>query len=123
MATLTGAVIIALGDHNTGIMGNDQAQLKTSSPAEKRSAKTSGSPVVRGIQQTDQEHIADVKNIGLIISPYHYGAAFIQEFIDKAKWTHGHCGYGGNDSAKPHQAKGPTAVALRTLIKYVERSQ
>jgi leucyl aminopeptidase len=52
------------------------------------------------------------------------GAVFIQEFVDKAKWAHlDIAGTAWADSAKPHQAKGPTAVAVRTLLKLVERSQ
>ena len=52
------------------------------------------------------------------------GAVFIQEFIDKAKWAHlDIAGTAWNDAVRPHQAKGPTAVAIRTLIKLVESSQ
>ncbi|MBK8149196.1 MAG: leucyl aminopeptidase [Acidobacteria bacterium] len=43
MATLTGAVIIALGDVNTGIMGNDQDWSMRSSRAERKPERTSGS--------------------------------------------------------------------------------
>ena len=69
--------------------------------------------------------IADIKNIGprgkagTIM-----GAVFIQEFIDKAKWAHlDIAGTAWSDAVRPHQAKGPTGVAIRTLIKMVEASQ
>jgi leucyl aminopeptidase len=52
------------------------------------------------------------------------GAVFIQEFVEKAKWAHlDIAGTAWSDAAKPHQSKGPTAVALRTLLKLVEKSQ
>jgi len=52
------------------------------------------------------------------------GAVFIQEFVDKAKWAHlDIAGTAWIDPAKPHMSKGPTAVALRTLVSLVERSQ
>jgi len=52
------------------------------------------------------------------------GAVFIQEFIDKAKWAHlDIAGTAWCDTVKPHHAKGPTAVAVRTLLTLVERSQ
>ena len=52
------------------------------------------------------------------------GAVFIQEFIDKAKWDHlDIAGTAWFDTARPHQAKGPTAVAVRTLISFVEKLQ
>jgi leucyl aminopeptidase len=69
--------------------------------------------------------IADIKNIGprgkagTIM-----GAVFIQEFVDKAKWAHlDIAGTAWSDAVRPHQAKGPTGVAVRTLIKLVEASQ
>jgi leucyl aminopeptidase len=69
--------------------------------------------------------IADIKNIGprgkagTIM-----GAVFIQEFVDKAKWAHlDIAGTAWADGVKPHQAKGPTGVAIRTLLKLVEKSQ
>jgi len=52
------------------------------------------------------------------------GAVFIQEFVDKAKWAHlDIAGTAWHDAVRPHQAKGPTGVALRTLIKLVENSR
>ena len=52
------------------------------------------------------------------------GAVFIQEFVDKAKWAHlDIAGTAWLDSGKPHMAKGPSGVAIRTLIKLVENSQ
>ncbi|MBX3288569.1 MAG: leucyl aminopeptidase [Acidobacteria bacterium] len=126
MATLTGAVIIALGEHNTGIMGNDQAQLEDVIACGKEVGENFWQlPLSEEYSKQIKSDIADVKNIGpRMKAGTIMGAAFIQEFIDKAKWTHlDIAGTAWNDSAKPHQAKGPTAVALRTLIKYVERSQ
>jgi leucyl aminopeptidase len=50
------------------------------------------------------------------------GAVFIQEFVDKAKWAHlDIAGTAWADNAKPHQAKGPTGVAIRTLINLIEK--
>jgi leucyl aminopeptidase len=44
--------------------------------------------------------------------------------VDKAKWAHlDIAGTAWADAPKPYQAKGPTGVAVRTLIKLVERSQ
>jgi leucyl aminopeptidase len=69
--------------------------------------------------------LADIKNIGprgkagTIM-----GAVFIQEFVDKAKWAHlDIAGTAWIDSARSHMSKGPTGVAIRSLIRLVERSQ
>ena len=126
MATLTGAVIIALGDLNTGIMGNDQEFVDEFIKCGKEVGENFWQlPIGEDYSKGIKSDIADVKNIGpsrkagTII-----GGVFIQEFIDKAKWIHlDIAGTAWADDAKPNQTKGPTGVAVRTLLKLVERSQ
>ncbi len=126
MATLTGAVIIALGDINTAVLGNDQELVNEIIECGKEVGENYWQlPVGREYSKGIKSDIADIKNIGpsrkagTII-----GAVFIQEFVDKAKWAHlDIAGTAWADSERPHQAKGPTAVAVRTLIKMVEKSQ
>ena len=126
MATLTGAVIIALGDQNTGIMGNDQAFVDEIITCGKNTGEGFWQlPVSAEYSKQIKSDIADIKNIGprgkagTIM-----GAVFIQEFVDKAKWAHlDIAGTAWLDSAKPHQSKGPSGVAVRTLLKLVEQSQ
>ena len=126
MATLTGAVIVALGDQNTGIMGNDQGLVDEIIACSKEAGEGFWQlPLSAEYSKQIRSDIADIKNIGprgkagTIM-----GAVFIQEFIDKAKWAHlDIAGTAWADSVKDHQAKGPTGVAIRTLLKLVERSQ
>ena len=126
MATLTGAVIIALGDQNTGIMGNDQAFVDEIIAYGKETGEGFWQlPISKEYSKQIKSDIADIKNIGprgkagTIM-----GAVFIQEFIDKAKWAHlDIAGTAWFDTVRPHQAKGPTGVAVRTLLTLVERSQ
>jgi leucyl aminopeptidase len=126
MATLTGAVIIALGDINTGIMGNDQEFVEEIIDCGKQAGENFWQlPIGKEYSKGIKSDIADIKNIGparkagTII-----GAVFIQEFIDKAKWAHlDIAGTAWADDTKSHQSKGPTAVAVRTLLKLVEKSQ
>ncbi|MBA2379617.1 MAG: leucyl aminopeptidase [Blastocatellia bacterium] len=126
MATLTGAVIIALGDQNTGILGNDQNLVDQLIA----SAKEAGEgfwqlPVSPEYSKQIKSDIADIKNIGpRMKAGTIMGAVFIQEFIDKAKWAHlDIAGTAWADAAQPHQAKGPTGVAIRSLLKFIERSE
>lgn len=126
MATLTGAVIIALGGHNTGIMGNDQALVDEIIACGKETGEGYWQlPLGKEYSADIRSDIADIKNIGprgkagTIM-----GAVFIEEFVDKAKWAHlDIAGTAWADGVKPHQAKGPTGVAIRTLVELVERSQ
>ena len=126
MATLTGAVIIALGDLNTAVMGNDRELVEEIIECGKEAGENFwelplGTEYSKGIKSD----IADIKNIGPSRKAGTImGAVFIQEFVDKAKWAHlDIAGTAWADAEKPHQSKGPTAVALRTLLKMVERAQ
>lgn len=126
MATLTGAVIIALGDLNTGIMGNDQGLVDEIIECGKEAGEDFWQlPVGKEYSKQIKSDIADIKNIGPSRKAGTImGAVFIQEFIDKAKWAHlDIAGTAWDDGAKPFRSKGPTAVAVRTLLKLVEKSQ
>lgn len=126
IATLTGAVIIALGNVNTGIMGNDQDFVDQIIECGKETGEKFWQlPIGKEYSKMIKSDIADVKNIGparkagTII-----GAVFIQEFVDKAKWAHlDIAGTAWADESSPHQAKGPTGVAIKTLIRLAERFQ
>lgn len=126
MATLTGAVIVALGDQNTGIMGNDQGLIDEIVKCGQETGEGFWQlPVSAEYSKQIRSDIADIKNIGprgkagTIM-----GAVFIQEFVDKAKWAHlDIAGTAWADGVRPHQAKGPTGVAIRSLLSLVEKSQ
>lgn len=126
MATLTGAVIIALGEFNSGIMGNDQDLMDEIIACGKEAGEGFWQlPVSQDYSKQIKSDIADIKNIGpRMKAGTIMGAVFIQEFIDKAKWAHlDIAGTAWADNGKPHQAKGPTAVPVRTLVKLVEKLQ
>lgn len=126
MATLTGAVIIALGDLNTAVLGNDQDLIDEIIECGKEMGENFWQlPIGKEYSKLIKSDIADIKNIGggrkagTII-----GAVFIEEFVKDAKWAHlDIAGTAWADDAKPHRSKGPTAVAVRTLLKLVEKSQ
>lgn len=126
MATLTGAVIIALGDKNTAVLGNDQELIDNIIECGKETGEGFWQlPVGKEYSKEIKSDIADIKNIGAgrkagTIA----GAVFIQEFVKDAKWAHlDIAGTAWADDVKPHQSKGPTGVAMRTLIRLVEKSQ
>jgi leucyl aminopeptidase len=126
MATLTGAVIIALGDSHTAILGNDQELIDEVIKCGKDAGENFWQlPVGAGYSKGIKSDIADIKNIGPARKAGTImGAVFIEEFVDKAKWAHlDIAGTAWADAEKPHHSKGPTAVAVRTLLKLVEKSQ
>jgi leucyl aminopeptidase len=126
MATLTGAVLIALGDIYTGILGTSQTLVDQITDCGKEvGEKFWQLPIGKEYSAQIKSDIADIKNIGKgrkagTIA----GAVFIQEFVKDAEWAHlDIAGTAWNDEPKPHQGKGPSGVAIRTLLKLVEKSQ
>ena len=65
--------------------------------------------------------IADMKNSGGRQAGTIYGAMFLKEFVDDTPWIHlDIAGTSWTDRDAAHIVKGPTAVALRQLVKLSE---
>jgi leucyl aminopeptidase len=121
-ATLTGAIVVALANVNVGVFGSEQAftdKLLASSKA--AGEKMWQMPIDDDYREFIKGTVADIQNIGSgkgggAIT----GAMFIKEFAGDSPWIHlDIAGTAWNDDAKPWLAKGPTGVALRTLIHLV----
>jgi leucyl aminopeptidase len=121
-ATLTGAIVVALANVNSGVFGSDQPftdKLLASSKA--AGEKMWQMPIDDDYREFIKGTVADIQNIGSgkgggAIT----GAMFIKEFTGDSPWIHlDIAGTAWNDDAKPWLAKGPTGVALRTLVHLV----
>jgi leucyl aminopeptidase len=121
-ATLTGAIVVALANVNAGVFGSDQPftdKLLASSKA--AGEKMWQMPIDDDYREFIKGTVADIQNIGSgkgggAIT----GAMFIKEFTGDSPWIHlDIAGTAWNDEAKPWLAKGPTGVALRTLVHLV----
>ncbi|MDX6404700.1 MAG: leucyl aminopeptidase [Blastocatellia bacterium] len=124
MATLTGAVSIALGDVNTAILGTDQTLIEQVIAAGKEvGEKFWQLPLDDEYTNQIKSDIADIKNVGGKKAGTITAAAFLKEFADDVSWAHlDIAGTAWGDTAQPYRSKGPTGVAVRTLIEFIERS-
>jgi leucyl aminopeptidase len=124
MATLTGAVSIALGDVNTGILGTDQSLIDGVIAAGREvGEKFWQLPLDKEYSNQIKSDIADIKNVGGKKAGTITAAAFLKEFAEDVSWAHlDIAGTAWGDDAKPYRSKGPTGIAVRTLIEFVERS-
>ena len=123
LATLTGAVSIALGDVNTGIMGTDQSLIdEIIASAGEVGEKFWQLPLDKEYSRQIKSDIADIKNVGGRKAGTITAAAFLKEFADGLSWAHlDIAGTAWGDEAKPFRSKGPTGVGVRALISYIER--
>ena len=124
MATLTGAVSIALGDVNAAVLGTDQALIDEVIAAGKEvGEKFWQLPLDKEYSRQIKSDIADIKNVGGRKAGTITAAAFLKEFADGVSWAHlDIAGTAWGDEAKPYRSKGPTGVAVRTLINIVKRA-
>src|SRR5437588_2695284 len=124
MATLTGAVSIALGDVNTGILGTDQSLIDGVIEAGKSvGEKFWQLPLDKEYSNQIKSDIADIKNTGGKKAGAITAAAFLKEFVDDTPWAHlDIAGTAWGDPATPFRAKGPTGIAVRTLIEFIEHA-
>ena len=124
LATLTGAVSIALGDVNTGVMGTDQKLIDELIEAGREvGEKLWQLPLDQEYTKQIKSDIADIKNVGGRKAGTITAAAFLKEFADGVSWAHlDIAGTAWGDEAKPFRSKGPTGVGVRTLLNLIERA-
>jgi leucyl aminopeptidase len=124
LATLTGAVSIALGDVNAAILGTDQKLIDEVIEAGKQvGEKFWQLPLDKEYSKQIKSDIADIKNVGGRKAGTITAAAFLKEFAEGLSWAHlDIAGTAWAEEAKPYRAKGPTGIAVRTLINLVDRA-
>ena len=122
LATLTGAVVVALGHHATGMMGNDPSLMKQlKSAGEATYERVWQLPLFEEYEKQIKSDIADIKNSGGRYGGTITAAFFLREFVEDTPWVHlDIAGTAWETERKPHMTKGPTGVGIRTIIKYIE---
>jgi leucyl aminopeptidase len=120
LATLTGSIIVALGDHRAGLFSNDDAWAERV----RKAAESAGEPAWRMPVSDDyrkriESPIADFKNYGG--RPDATAAALLlSKFADKTPWVHlDIAGTAWHDQAQPHAPEGASGAGVRTLVELV----
>src|SRR5438034_385901 len=121
IATLTGAVVVALGQVAIGAMGNDEAPLAEVREAGERAGERCWPlPLWDEYRDLLKSDIADVKNSGGRGAGSIAGGWFLREFVEGYPWVHlDIAGTAYTDGEGPHQAKGPTAVGVRLFTEFI----
>ncbi|MDP6342753.1 MAG: leucyl aminopeptidase [Alphaproteobacteria bacterium] len=121
LATLTGAMIIALGHENAGMFANDDELAERLHAAGKQIGEgVWRMPLADAYDKKLDCPIADMKNIGGRDAGSITAAQFLQRFVNEVPWAHlDIAGVAWGDKGKPTVPKGGTGWGVRMLDRLV----
>jgi leucyl aminopeptidase len=123
LATLTGAIIIALGHEQAGLFANDEKLAEKLIAAGKASGENLWRmPLGEAYDKEINSDIADMKNVGSGRGAGSTaGAQFIKRFVqDGVAWAHlDIAGVAWSTKDRPGVPKGASAFGIRVLDRYV----
>ena len=124
-ATLTGAVLVALGDRASAIMGNDEKLINEV----KKCSASSGEkvwelPLWDEYSKDIKSSVADLRNLGRPrLAGTIYAGAFLKEFVGSTPWVHfdiAATAWGPKEPAYMPKV-GATGVAVRLIYDLIEK--
>lgn len=123
VATLTGAVLVALGTEITGVITNDDAYYETLMCAAKRTGeKFWRLPNDKCFKKLIKGDFADLKNIGGRHAGTITAGMFIEAFVKEKPWMHlDIAGTAWTDSGNELSPKGGTGAPVATLYEIIAK--
>ena len=125
-ATLTGAVMVALGEDVTGVFtNNDEMAKEIISASNHWNEYFWQMPMFDIFKKNFKSPYADMQNSGTRWGGSTNAAKFLEEFIDDTKWTHlDIAGTAWASGANPYYSqKGATGQVFRTVFSYLKNSK
>jgi leucyl aminopeptidase len=121
-ATLTGAIVVALGNNQSGVFTNNDELLGQWMSASKSSGeKMWHMPADDEYRELLKTVYADIGNVGGRAGGASSAAVFLKEFVGDTPWIHVDiAGTAWLDDAKPYMAKGPTGIPIGTFVKLAQ---
>lgn len=123
IATLTGAVMVALGQEYAGLFSNDDQLAEMLIQSGKISGeKVWPMPLDDCYQKSLESTIADLKNIGGPYAGATTAAKFLENFVGTAKWAHlDIAGVMSQTTRHGYYSEGARAVGVRILCDFAKR--
>jgi leucyl aminopeptidase len=121
-ATLTGAVVVALGMINVGVFSNDDDFYnRFAQSLAKSGEKMWRLPVDDEYREMIKSNIADIVNSAGRWGGAVTAAMFLKEFVGDTPWMHlDIAGMAWIEDNKPWIAKGPSGVPVRSLVEFTQ---
>jgi leucyl aminopeptidase len=135
VATLTGAIVVALGNRHTGVMGSDDAVAAFLDASAQAGELAWHMPLPAHMESELDSPIADLQNakIGDRAGGSLFAGLFLQRFVGRAgddtdspriPWVHlDIAGSGETTRAHGFTEKGPTGSTVRALITFLEGAE
>nr|WP_274638346.1 leucyl aminopeptidase [Microbacterium bovistercoris] len=136
VATLTGAIVVALGHRHTGVMGSDDAVDRFLSAAARTGEQAWPLPLPAHMEKELDSPIADLQNakIGDRSGGSLFAGLFLQRFVGRVSdaddapripWMHLDIAGSGENPGAPYgfTDKGPTGSTVRALISFLEEAE
>jgi leucyl aminopeptidase len=119
LATLTGAVIVALGSTYAGLMSNDDALAARLSDAGERSGEIvwrlplhdEYDELIKGTF-ADLNNAPEARKAGTIV-----GGAFLRKFVGEVPWAHLDIAGSAWELERPYVGKGASGYGVRLLVE------
>ena len=120
-ATLTGACVVALGHNNVGLFCNDETTWgEFMAGVPKSGEKFWRLPCTDDYREQIKSQIGDIMNTGGRPAGAVTAAMFLREFAGDTPWIHlDIAGCAWNEETKPWLPKGPTGIAVRSIVEWV----
>lgn len=135
VATLTGAIIVALGMRHTGVMGSDDAVADFLAASDATGEPAWALPLPEFMEESLDSQIADMvnANMGDRSGGSLFAGLFLRRFVGKVSdaddapripWVHLDIAGSGEHKGAPYgfTEKGPTGATVRSLIAFAQAS-
>jgi leucyl aminopeptidase len=121
-ATLTGAVVVALGHIYSGAFSNNQPFAdKLLAAAKTEGEKMWQFPLDEDYRKALESEFADLQNIGGRPGGAITAATFIKDFVNDIPWVHlDIAGTAWLEDSKPYMVKGATGICVRTFVQLAQ---
>ena len=118
-ATLTGAIVVALGHLNVGLFANDDGMRdRVMAAAKAEGDRMWNMPLEDDYKDYIKSPFADLANVGGRWGGAVTAAMFLKEFAGDTPWVHlDIAGTAWIDDVKPYISKGPSGAPVRTFVR------
>lgn len=123
LATLTGAIVVALGHEHAGLFSNDDTlAVRLREAGDATGEKLWRLPLAEAYDKDIDSLVADVKNLGSGRGASSITAAqFLQRFVNDVPWAHlDIAGTAWDKKGRPLSVKGATAFGVRLLNQWIQ---